>query len=208
VAGPPEHRVEVAGRASERIAPDRAEWTVRVIEREMDAKMAFERCAARAHAVAEALELALGDDGWVITRGVRIGERWDSRRQREQGFEAAAAIRVMTPVARAGEAAEVAMDAGADGVEGPRFVVSDADERREALIGAAVDAARRKAERAAAAAGRRLGRVAIVLETDGLHHPGDDDVVYAVAASTTQPRVDSDELELSAGVRVTFELED
>jgi uncharacterized protein YggE len=203
---PAEHRVEVTGTATARVDPDRAQWVLRVVDRDREAQVAFDRCAVRATAVAEALESELGEDARVTTHGVRVAPRWE--RDREGSPEATATVHVETPVARAGEAARAAMDAGADRVEGPHFVVSDLTERREALIGDAVEAARRKAERAARAAGRPLGRAIVIAE---------DEDHYAVAASAdtrmlagTGPevRVDAREQSLSASVRVTFEFGD
>jgi uncharacterized protein YggE len=204
VERPAEHRVEVTGTASARVDPDRAQWVLRVIDRDPEAQLAFDRCAVRATAVAEALEEELGDDAQVTTQGVRVNPRWE--RSREGNPEATAAIHVETPVARAGEAARVAMDAGADRVEGPRFVVSDWTERREALIGDAVVAARRKAERAAEAAGRSLGRAVLIVEDEDTYALAASGDMEMLADAGPEVRVDAQEQSLSATVRVTFEL--
>jgi uncharacterized protein YggE len=206
----PDHRIEVTGTATRRVDPDQVAWVIQVVEREGDEQMVFERCALRANTVTEALEAALADEGQIKPRGVRLAARWDARRQREEGVQAEATIGVTTPVGRAGEAARVAMDAGADRVEGPRFIVSDAVERREGLIGEAVEVARRKAERAATAAGRGLGPAAVIVEgaeRGDWRFAHDGEAVAAAGGGGVDPRVEPDEQILSATVRVTFEME-
>src|SRR4051794_10456055 len=116
---PNAHRVVVTGTATRRVDPDEAEWVLRVVDRDQEQEVAFDRCAVRASAVAEALAREIGDEARVTTRGVRVSPRWEGGHER--GPEATAEVRVITPVARAGEAARVAMEAGADRVEGPHF---------------------------------------------------------------------------------------
>ena len=202
---PAEHRIEVTGAAVAEVPPDRARWLLRVVERDRELQLAFDRCAVRASAVAEALERELEGEVEVTTRGVRLGRHWEGGR--DGGPEATAEVNVTTAVADAGQAARVAMDAGADLVEGPWFGVRDAADRRERLIADAVRAARRKAEHAAAAAERRLGRAVRVVE-------GADDPGWAPGARMMalqdgpEPRVDAEDQRMSAVVRVTFELLD
>jgi uncharacterized protein YggE len=108
---------------------------------------------------------------------------------------------VRADVDRAGEAAEGAMAAGADRLDGPRYVYDDAEAAREQLLDDAMADARRKAERLAAAAGRRLGRVQSV-ETES-----DDRHIVELSASSG-PDVIAREQTVTAAVTVVFALED
>jgi uncharacterized protein YggE len=70
-------------------------------------------------------------------------------------------------VDRAGDVAQAAMAAGADRLRGPQFAYEGAAAAREELLGEAMADARVQAERLAAAADRRLGRVISVdVESD------------------------------------------
>jgi uncharacterized protein len=199
-----ENRVEVTGTATADARPDRVGWWLVVNETGGDALMVFDRCAARAAGVAEAVDRELGDQAYVTMQGVRVSPRVEDGRER--GPEATSFIGVETPVEHAGEAARVAMDAGADRVDGPAFRVSDAAARREALVGEAVEAARRKAEHAAEAAGRSLGRVVSIAEgAEQWGPPGD--MRRAGSGAARRVRVDAQDQQLFASVRVKFELE-
>lgn len=202
-----EHRVVVKGTASRKVAPDRVVWGVRVVEVEPDEQMAFDRCAARLNVVTESLEQALGDDAELMTQGVRVVPHWEGARPR--GVEAVAELWVSAPTGRAGEAARVAMSDGGGRVEGPHFAVSDADARREELLADAVEAARRKAEHAATAAGRRLGRAVRIVERDDVqdHAASGMSMRSAAGAEVAEPRIEPVDQTLSATATVTFELD-
>jgi uncharacterized protein len=105
---------------------------------------------------------------------------------------------------RSGEVAQAAMAAGADRLHGPRFEYEQAGEVRGELLGEAVADARGKAERLAAAAGRRLGPVHQIEEA------GPDRTISSArtVAATAEPDVRPRELTVTATVRVVFALED
>ena len=96
------------------------------------------------------------------------------------------------------------MAAGADRLQGPQFEYERASEVRGELLGEAVADARAKAERLAAAAGRRLGQVEQIEETDPERVPG---VQRVMAATAEPPDVRPRELTVTATVRVVFTLE-
>jgi uncharacterized protein YggE len=95
---------------------------------------------------------------------------------------------------------------GVDEVHGPRYSVRDPSPVLEELLGAAVVAARRKAERLAQAAERSLGGIVAVEER--FRGGWEDDGVSVAGAAAEPAEVDlrPAELTLAATVRVTFAL--
>jgi uncharacterized protein len=97
------------------------------------------------------------------------------------------------------------MSAGADRLRGPRSEYDDAVEVGEQLLAEAVADARRKADRLAAAAGRRLGAVRAIEE--GAGDPFGEFEDAAVKVSADAPEVRPREQLVTASVKVAFELE-
>ncbi len=120
------------------------------------------------------------------------------------GAEAVGAVRVRSPAARSGDVAQAAMAAGADRLHGPRFEYDDERATRGELLGEAVDDARRKAERLASAAGRRLGAVHAIEETSPDLVPMAEPVALRVAGA---PDITPRDLTVTATVKVVFALE-
>jgi uncharacterized protein YggE len=191
--------VTVAGSASRPVAPGSATWRAEAVESDDDPRAAFERCSARLNVLVE----RLSGVGEVHTEAVVVQPRFEEG----GGPEAVGAVRVRCPAERAGEVAQAAMQAGANRLRGPRFEYEGQDAVREELLADAVAHARRKAERLAAAAGRRLGRVLSVEE-----HAGDDRVPFARTAAVAEaggaPDVRPREQTIAVTVTVVFALED
>ena len=97
-------------------------------------------------------------------------------------------MRIRAAAARAGDVAQAAMAAGADRLHGPRFEYDDADGVRGELLGEAVADARGKAERLAAAGGRRLGAVRQIEESGPERAPGPQRMVMAAPRRPTSGR--------------------
>src|SRR3954464_532445 len=115
-----ENRITVSGRAERRLEPDVATWTLTVVAADAEARTAFDRCAERASAVVARLKAAAD----VATRDISVRPRYAFGEEEQQlGHEAQAVIVARAPVARAAEAADVAMAAGADRLEGPMLDV-------------------------------------------------------------------------------------
>jgi uncharacterized protein YggE len=193
--------IRVTGTARRALQPDSVTWRVEATELDDDARAAFERCAERMNRLSEQLA-AVGD---VTTSAVAVQPDWDddgsgrhSTRKRAVG-----AVRVQAAIARAGDAAQAAMAAGADSLDGPRFVYDAAQETRAALLDAALADARAKAERLATAAGRKLGRVRTIDAGD------DDHRAYELSAfaSGGGPEVIPRDQDVTASVTVEFALD-
>jgi uncharacterized protein YggE len=191
--------VTVTGSAQRAVAPGAATWRAEAVESDDDPRTAFERCSSRLNALVERLS-AVGD---VATEAVVVQPRFE--KGGVAGAEAIGAVRVRSPAARAADVAQAAMSAGADRLQGPHFEYERASEVHAELLGEAVADARAKAERLAAAAGRRLGRVDQIEETGPERVPG---VQRVMTAAAEPPDVRPRELTVTATVRVVFALED
>jgi uncharacterized protein len=189
-------RVTVTGSASRAVAPGTATWRAEAVEADDDPRAAFERCSGRLNALVE----RLGAVGEVSTEAVVVQPRFEDRGP--AGAEAVGAVRVRAAAARAGEVAQAAMAAGANHLHGPQFEYEGEAAAREELLGDAVADARRKAERLAAAAGRRLGPVRSVEES------ADRGIVPVAAVMSEVPDVRPREQTVTATVRVVFALVD
>jgi uncharacterized protein YggE len=200
-----EDRLSVLGTAIGELAPDRIEWTLLVRERDADSRVAFDRCARRLRALAEALSSADLTTGAVTTE-----PEFHDRSYRPTGRHlASAALIVTVTLARGGEIAAAAMEAGADELHGPNALLPDTAPTLDALFEQAVLAARVTAERMAVAAGRSLGRVVSVRDPRADESDG---TVYASAISGgghgDAPPVIARPQRLSVAVAVVFELGD
>jgi uncharacterized protein len=188
--------VLVTGTAERAVAPGAATWRAEAVEADDDPRAAFERCSSRLNALVERLD-GLGE---VATEAVVVQPRWEERGP--AGAEAIGAVRVRASAARAGDVAQAAMAAGADRLHGPRFEYDDAEGVRRELLGEAVADARAKAERLAAAGGRKLGPVRAIEES------GPERMPVSVAMAADTPDVRPRELTVTASVTVTFALTD
>jgi uncharacterized protein YggE len=96
----------------------------------------------------------------VTTGAVAVAADYDGEPRRPTGrHTASAALTAAAPLGLGGEVAAAAMEAGADELRGPHTRTPDPTETMDALLAEAVRRARRRAEKMADAAGRRLGRV-------------------------------------------------
>ncbi len=188
--------VTVTGAASRAVAPGTATWRAEAVEADADPRAAFERATQRMNALVE----GLSGVGVVATDAVVVQPRWEEHGPKDA--EAIGAVRVESPADRAGEVAQAAMAAGADRLLGPQYVY-DWQAVHEELLAEALDAARRKAEKLAVAAGRRLGRV-LAIDEQGNRRV--DEGVRAVAM-TEAPDVRPREQTVTAQLTVVFALE-
>lgn len=161
--GPPPYDViVVSGDATVRRAPDVALVTVAV---ETRAKSPREAQRLNADAMAAVFK-RIADAGIardaLRTVGVRLDQEFDNANGRRvpRDFVARNALEIaLAEVARAGEVADAAVQAGATSIDGIRFDLKDrAAAEREATRLAVLDA-RGKADAAAAGAGRAIDRI-------------------------------------------------
>jgi uncharacterized protein len=159
---PPLSTIITSGEAIVRRAPDVAFLTIAV---ETRAKAPREAQTQNADLMTAILK-RLTDNGIakeaVRTSGLRVEQEFDfaNGRRTPRGFVARNAVEVrMEDVAKAGEVADAAVQAGATSIDGIRFDLKDrAGAEREALRLAVADA-RARADAAAVGAGRSVGTV-------------------------------------------------
>lgn len=203
-------RMVVHGSARRSVAPDVATLRLVVLELDADQRAAFERCGPRMNDVVARLRTLVGGDGQVTTGTLRVERYWEEVAEEEHGPDVHAAaghIAVECTPALAAPVVSEAMALGVDEVDGPQHSVRDPSAVLEELLGEAVAAARRKAERLAQAAERSLGGIVAVEES---FRGGWDDYggVHEAAGAAGPPDVTfrPAELTLAATVRVTFAL--
>ena len=200
----PEQRVYVEGTARRTVAADRVLWSLVVTEAGDRPADAFARAGERLDALTRGLREGLGDAADVRTGALSVRPQHDERGRRLAGVDVSGQVTLEVPLGEAGRAAGAAMSAGADHLDGPRLQVRDREAVAEALLGEAVEAARRKAEHVAAAAGRRLGGVVSVAEGAELYPR----VEPMSAGGAAGPELAPSDAEITASVRVLFALED
>lgn len=156
------------------------------------------------------LRSLVGDDGEVATPYVRVSPHWDVERKRHLGYDASTTISVRSALDLAGKVAQAAMSEGDGRVDGPGFEVSREEALRDELLAGAVEAARGKAQRLAAAAERQLGRVVSVRER-ALDRDRGETLVTSMAladAMATEPEIVAADRTIAADVVVSFEFAD
>jgi uncharacterized protein YggE len=203
----PENRVMVFGRARRGVLADRAVWALVVTESGDVPAEAFSRCGERLDGLTRALRETLGEDAEVRTGALSVQPQRDRQGRQLELVEVRGQVTVDVPLGEAGRAAGAAMSAGADRLNGPALEVGQRSTIAEELLADAVGAARRKAERIASAAGRRLGQVVSVAEdSEGGGYLRS--VAMSAGSGWEQPELEPSEAQIGAAVQVVFALED
>jgi uncharacterized protein YggE len=207
------NRVVVHGTAQRSVAPDVARLGLRILEVDEDQRTAFDRCRSRVGEIVPQLQALLDGDDRLTTGSLSVQHHYDEfaeRGEQERLYEASCPIVVESRPDVAAQAISEAIAAGVDRLSGPRFSVRDRLPVIEELLGEAVGAARRKAERVADAASRSLGGVVAVEEApdEPWDHGSfeDEKVVEPMSASAPPFDLQPAQVTLSASVRVTFSL--
>jgi uncharacterized protein YggE len=203
-------RLVVHGSAQRFVAPDVA--TLRLVVREIDPdqRAAFERCRPRINEAVARLQAVVGGDGEITTGTLSVEPFWEpsTEQEREQRVqEVTGPIAVECTAALAERVVAEAMALGPDQLHGPRYSVRDPSPVLDELLGEAVAAARRKAQRLAQAAERSLGRVVAVEERWRDGWDGDGFRTLSAGAASSEIDLRPAEMVLTATVRVTFALE-
>jgi uncharacterized protein YggE len=191
-------------------APDIATVTLGVQSEGRTAREAIDQNSAAMAAVIDALKRLGVPERNLRTAEFSLSEIRAPSRQGDQsppivGYRAHSSLHVtVEPVARAGEAIDAAVGAGANVAGGVRFAISDDSELRRRALDQAGKAARAKAEALAASLGVRLGTIQAVVEEGADGGP----VVRAESAPADArgagPPVQPGELTLRVRVRVVF----
>ena len=199
-------QITVNGSGSVNAVPDIAVWTFSVTTRAAGARDALKNNGNDMRKVVAALKAAGIASADLRTAQVSLGARSNQDGTAVIAYEASNSVTVkVRKQAATGEIVDAAVEAGADGVSGPSFVVSNqAALYRQALQGA-FEEAKAKATRLAQAGGLTLGK-AIVISEQGSVQP----VFYAAgalkAAALDSTPVEAGESEITANVTITFAL--
>ena len=197
--------IVVTGEATVRRAPDVAFITVTV-----ETRARGPRDAQRLNADAMAAVLKRIADAGIArdalrTVGVRLEQEFDNANGKRvpRDFVARNALEItVADVARAGEIADLAVQAGATSVEGIRFDLKDRSAaEREATRLSVIDA-RGKADAAAAGAGRAIDRI-LKIEEGGATESPRPMMRMSVAESVTVTTVEAGLIDVRAVVTLT-----
>ncbi len=157
--------VTVSGKSSVYSTPDKAEVNVGVRTREADAAAAQEKNAETVDKVIQALK-DLGVDGKSIrTTGYNIWQEYNYETDTVRGYNVTTNLTVKDlDIDLAGEVISTAVANGVNEMNGISYSCSDYYECYEKALEAAVDAARKKANVLAKAAGSEIGEVQALVE--------------------------------------------
>lgn len=204
--GTPTRGITVNASGDVETTPDRAALDLGVQTNAANAKAALARNAERLRHVIDALSKAGVARGDLRTSNVSLWPQQDADGTSVTGYQAQNTIAAELDVAKAGEAIDAAVAAGANVVGGPSLSVGERDALYRKALKKAVEAARAKAEAIADAAGVKVGRVTAVVESAGYEEP--PPMPYAMrAADTAEPTpIEPGKQEIEATVTVTFAL--
>ena len=185
--------------------PESAALELGVETQASNAKEALAQNSERLRRVLDALRKAGVSKDDLRTSQVSLWPQRDSDGLAVSGYSAQNTVSVEVDVAKAGDAIDAAVAAGANVVGGPSLSVGDRDDLYRKALKDAVEAARAKAEAIAAAAGVKVGRVTAVVESPGYEQPMPYAAEAARAADVSTP-IEPGKQAIEATVMVTFAL--
>lgn len=188
--------------------PDEAILQVAVVATAEDATTARDRLAANVSTMREALREAGIEDDQVRTAFFDIDERRDRTPEGDEpsGYQAIQAFEItVTDVDRAGEIVDVAVNNGANRIDGVTFTLSEETRQqlREQALREAVSTARTEADVLADAAGLEIAGVRSIstVRGDVVPYRAELEMADADAGTTLEPGP----VTVSATVTVTYE---
>jgi uncharacterized protein len=198
--------ITVTGAGKVETAPDKAALELGVETQAANAKDALAQNAERLRRVIDALRKAGVAKDDLRTSNVSLWPQRDDDGTSVTGYQAQNTVSAELDVAKAGDAIDAAVGAGANVVSGPSMSVSERDGFYRKALEEAVDAARAKAEAIAAAAGVKVGRVTAVVEAPGYEPPGPMPYAAEAAArdSVAATPIEPGKQAIEATVSVTF----
>jgi uncharacterized protein YggE len=198
----PSHAVTVHGTGKASTVPDRAGFSFGVSTKRKTAAEASEANNREMRQVLAALRAAgiRGED--VQTSQISVYPSYSESGSEVVGYEASNSVTATVPLAKAGDALQAAVGAGANQVDGPSLTKADTDKLYADALRAAVADARSRAEVLAAAAGVKLGEVVAIEE--GSEPSGPIPYALDAAASPEQAPIEPGKQDIEADVTVSF----
>jgi uncharacterized protein YggE len=212
-AGTQPDTVTTVGTGEALATPDQALVDLGVTVQNPDAKAAMNAAAISSKAVLTAIEKAGVAKDDIQTTQVMLDPQYSSGpgssgAPKITGYQATVNFHVtIRKLADAGKVIEAATTAGANVSNGPQFVMSASNPKRNVALAKAVEDARSRAETMAKAVGKQVGNVVTMTEQTAPQTPGLlFDMTAKSSAAGAQVPVQPGQLTTSAQATVTFEL--
>jgi uncharacterized protein YggE len=208
-AGPAADTVTAIGTGTGTAAPDTAEISLGVTFTSKDRLGAQDKTSKATAAVIAAVKAAGIDTADIQTGRISLDQQYGSNGNKVVGYQASQSIDVKTKsVDRISAAVTAATTAGATDISDPTFSLADASTARVDAIGKAMADAKSRAQAMAKAAGRTLGRVISVAESEtNQASPLYRAAAEASAKSSVPVPVETGTVETQAQLTVIFALQ-
>jgi uncharacterized protein YggE len=200
-AEPIDHTITVNGVGKSSTVPDRATFTFGVTTDRKTASEASEANNRDMRSLIDGLHGAGVPGEAIQTSQISLYPDYSDSGD-VRGYEASNSVTVTVSLAKAGDALQAAVSAGANQVDGPTLTKEDARKLYDAALRDAVADARSRAEVLAEAAGVKVGEVVSIQETTDSSGPIPLDMRSA-AAPTSAP-IEAGTQDVEADVTVTF----
>lgn len=203
------HGLSVTGHGEVRTAPDMATISIGVVTEDRSARAAAAANAQAAHATAAAMHSHGVADADIQTSDYGIEplttQPTDTRRPTITGYRVTNTVRVrVRALDQLGSLIDAASTAGANVIYGVSFGLSDRSAAEDEALAAAIKNARRKADRAAAAAGVRIAGIASIQEGGAGRPP--EPVMFAARAAMMATPISAGETTIAEDVTVVFDI--
>ena len=198
----PGHAITVNGTGTASTVPDRATFTFGVDTRRKTAVDASEANNRDMRELIDALKNAGVPKGDIQTSQISLYPTYSDSDSEVTGYEASNSVTVTVSLAKAGDALQVAVAAGANQVDGPSLTKADSDKLYADALRAAVADARARAEVLADAAGVKVGEVVSIVEGSAPSGP----IAYDMALTAQPAPIEPGKQDVEAEVTVSFAL--
>ena len=197
------HTITVSGAGSVTVTSNQAVFTFGVSTQGKSAVQALAADSKAMQKVIDALKGAGVPSDSLQTASVSLSPVTSDQGDAIVGYTASNSVTVtIASIGKAGAIVDVAVNAGANQVDGPNLTVSDQSALYDQALKAAIADARSKAQVLADASGRHVGAVSSV-EEDGGPTPVPFDSAKALPA--TGPPIEAGTQQVTASVTVTFD---
>lgn len=211
-----QNTLSVSGNALLSAAPDQAIAYINIVTDDENAKTAQSANRETSNAVVDALKSWGVDTSSIETDSYSLSKKQEWVKENgtyvDVGYRLTHTLKVTTErVDEVGDMVDVAVNAGANGVDGVTFSLSKDKEKqvRDQALERAITAAKEKAQRMASTAGVTLGKVTSVSEQNFYYTPYEyntrnsyNDLAAMAAPSPISPQT----VEVSSSVSLAYEL--
>jgi len=212
---PPRRTIAVVGHAEVKQPPDRVDVSFAVETTAAQANEAVADNAKRSAAVSSAVKKLLAASDTLATTGYAIEPRYEPERPGEQrqphitGYVVRNEVQVRSQeIDRVGALLDAAAAAGANRVNGIRFLLANRSEPLRAAIEAAAGDAKAQADSMARGLGVQLGRVlSATTSNEPVPTPRRFEAMAMTAGAPAPTPIEAGDVTVSATVQVTYEIQ-